>query len=238
MAKAFQDPNKSFGLNPLDSLINPPVETVTDLQWGRVVTTTPILAVRLDRDAHLGAVGDIVNPSKIVGGLAPNDRVLVLIHENRATILGRGGGSPPPTPPVWQSWTPTLISSPNPFMGNSSMIGRYLVNTGGSVDFTAKIAFGSTFNDNGSGAWSMTLPVPPNVSDGLEWHVGLYVVSSSVLGGIGEGGGYGKIEDGTVTRMFVRRNDVTSVNMGRVAGGVGFARGDRLVVSGTYEMAT
>src|SRR5690606_21591772 len=116
---------------------------------------------------------------------------------------GRGGGDRPPA--QWQSWTPALTGSPNPIMGNSTAVGRYILRDG-TVDFTAKIVFGSTFNDNGSGAWSMTLPVPPNVSGGLEWHIGLYVVSSTVLVGIGEGGGYGKIEDTTVTRMFVRRN--------------------------------
>lgn len=234
MARAFQDPNKSFGLNPLDSLINPPVETVTDLQWGRVVTTTPILAVRLDRDAHLGAVGDIVNPSKIVDGLVPNDRVLVLIHENRATILGRGGSARS----SWLSWTPTFLGSVNPSMGNSTAIGRYRVSEDGTVTFTATFVIGSTFNANGSGNWSMTLPVPPNVSGGLMWHVGLYVVSPAVVVGHGEGMGYGKIEDSTVTRMFVRRNDSAAASTSRVSGSAGWATGDKIVVSGTYEMAT
>lgn len=222
-------------LNPLDILLesqqpdNPP----PDFRWGLIHGTSPDLSVRLDRDPTtvIGSCCSLTYP------LEAGDRVMVMVYDGRAVVFGRGGGDRPPTAPVWQSWSPTLLASVNPVMGNSERIGRYRVSEDGSVDFTAKITFGSTFNANGSGAWSMTLPVPPNISGGLEWKASLYVVSSAVLSGGGEGEGYGKIEDGTVTRMFVRRNDPTASNPQRLEGSAGFVRGNKIVVTGTYEAA-
>ena len=177
-------------------------------------------------------------PDNVIDGarLILHDGVLYArIGDVNFPLAGAPVAAPPPQ--EWLNWSPTLVASPAVNMGNSDRIGRYSVSPDGTVSFTAIIIFGSTFSSNTSGNWSLTLPVAPNVSDGLEWHVGLYVVSSSVLGGAGEGGGYGKIEDGTVTRMFVRRNDTTATNPERLGGDSGFVAGNKLVVSGHYEKA-
>ena len=222
-------------LNPLDQILNEPEVRDLDLEWGYVTSVAPL---RIRHELSPDPIP--ITPSRLVN-VSVGDRIYY-VHQGRKIVIlgiaappsdGGGGGQP------WSNWVPTLLAANvNPVMGNSERIGRYRVSADGSVDFTGKITFGSTFNANGSGAWSMTLPVPPNVSGGLEWKASLYVVSSAVLSGGGEGEGYGKIEDGTVTRMFVRRNDPTASNPQRLEGSAGFVRGNKIVVTGTYEEAT
>lgn len=217
-------------LNPLDQILNEPEVRDLDLEWGYVTSVAPL------RIRHELAPDPIpITPSRLVN-VSVGDRIYYVHQGRKIVILGRAA---PPAWQSWSSWVPTLLSGPGLSMGNSERLGRFRVNQDGAVSFTSKIVFGTTFSGGpGTGsAWSLTLPVPPFLTGGMEWEVSLYVVSSNAVGGNGEGIGYGKIEDGTVTRMFVRRNDSMS-SMRRIGEAAEFAAGDKLVVSGTYEAAT
>lgn len=213
-------------INPLDALLDLPEDRRTDLRfsWAWVTNVSP-LRIQLDHETQ----PLVASPSSLTQ-VSVGDRVYTVTWGGRIVILGRKGGG------GWQSWTPALTSSGNNVvMGNSTRVGRYVVREDGGVVFSGKITFGSTFNP-GTGAHSLILPTPANVAGGLEWDARIYAVSSSVLGGNGEGIGYGKIEDSaTVTRMFLRRNDSTASSLTRIDGDSPWAAGDRLVVSGTYE---
>lgn len=211
-------------INPLDALLDLPEGRHADLRfsWASVTNVNP-LRIRLDHETQ----PLVASPSSLTQ-VSVGDRVYTVTWGGRIVILGRKGGG------GWQSWTPT-ITGPGVAMGNSTRVGRYVVREDGGVVFSGKITFGSTFN-RGTGAHSLTLPVPANVDGGLEWNVGAHASSSTVLGGNGEGIGYGKIENGTtVTRMYLRRNDTTRSSLLRVGDETLWATGDRLVITGTYE---
>ena len=57
-------------------------------EWGTVASSSP-LTVQLDGDSEpmLGT------PSRLVSNLFPGERVLVMIQNRRATVVGRGGGT-------------------------------------------------------------------------------------------------------------------------------------------------
>lgn len=86
-------------------------------EWGTVVAVAP-LSVQLDGDLEplLGA------PSKLAAGLIPGERVLVLLQNRRATVVGRGETSEwvPITPgPGW-----TAVSGHTP---RCRVVGGWLV---------------------------------------------------------------------------------------------------------------
>lgn len=214
-------------INPLDQLLEPPVQgRQIDLQWGYITSTAPL---RLRNEHEAAPIP--ATPSKLVD-VAVGDRVYYVHSGRKLVILGRAGGGSP----GWQDWTPTLTAlTTNPTMGNSERLGRYVVRGDGTVSFSAKITIGSTFS-SGSGFYMLPLPVPAN-SD-LEWHARLHVVGTSLVGGIGESFGYGKIEGGaSVSRMFVRANTSTATNLLRVEAGLDWSAGNRIIIQGEYERA-
>lgn len=73
--------------NPLNILIRPREDEPVNFRWA-VVTQADPLRVRIETEAEPLAG----KPSTLVAGLEADERVFVLIHRNRATILGRAGG--------------------------------------------------------------------------------------------------------------------------------------------------
>lgn len=222
-------------LNPLDILLESqqPDRPPPDFRWGVVHGTSPDLSVRLDRDptAVIGSCCSLSYP------LQAGDRVMVMVYDGRAVVFGRGGGDRPKN--VWQNWTPVWTTTGSPITwGNSTRVGRYVHREDGTVSFTAKTVIGSSGFSPGSSHWVMQLPVPARVSEGQEYYVGLYVVGTSVVGGIGEAHGYGKIESGlNVDRSFVRLSNASATNYARIDASAGWAANNRIVVTGEYEGA-
>lgn len=129
--------------------------------------------------------------------------------------------------PVWQSWTPVLFATgTNPTMGNSTVSGRYLVD-GKTVHVAISILFGSTFSA-GSGAYGITLPVPPRASI---WQV---LQVAAVMNG--ERNGYAKIEGSAgIPRIHALDAGVMRALGTNPPSNILPASGNRLLLSGTYE---
>lgn len=220
-----------MSLNPLDFLLpSPDVSLPTEFRRGHIVSLSP-LRVNLDRDdpsVHLEC-STLIRPAM---GL----RVMVLIFEGRATILGASHGAGVPAPPQFQDWSPLIrATGTNPTMGNSTRTGRYLLDASGRVDFTCTIVLGSTFRP-GSGTYYFPLPVPER--SGSFWVVRVHLFVGWV-GGNGEGMGTGGIEgDGTgVTRVRIRLNDNTANSLSTLSASQDWTAGDLIHISGTYEAA-
>lgn len=210
-------------INPLNTLLRPPVAEGSHYRWGYVTSTSPTLQVVLDTETS-----PIQKPSTLVP-LEVGDRVFVLLESRRATVLGKV-----PTLQTWQSWTPVIIgTTTNPTMGNSTVVGRYF-QVGKMVTLNIYIQFGSTFNP-GAGAYTIpTLPVAPRT----DYWQNLQMACSS-MSPAGDLTGYAKIEGSLgIARIHVYTGG-TSVSLVALTASGGFApaSGGRLLINGTYEAA-
>lgn len=216
--------------NPLDALlqsgaVSPEEAASASFRWATVTAVDPI-RVRLDGDTVA-----LPDPVPVLGGTpGVGDRVGVLLSGRRVVALAK---APPAPPAEWQTYSPTLFSNgTQPSMGNSTRLGRYRVD-GKTVHAAIYLQIGSTFSP-GTGAYGVTLPVPPHPT---MWQP-LTLAASLSSPAVGDYSGTAKIEGSNgVVRLHVNADTARMTALGGSGTVIVPVSGNRILISGTYEAA-
>lgn len=180
-------------------------------RWATVTQASP-LRVKLDGETTALAV----TPDTLVAGLVADDRVWVQVYRRRLVVLGKAV-----TNTGWASYTPVLsATTTDPTLGTgAAQQGVYYQDpVTGMVDAWARIVYGTSGTDPGSGTYLVSLPTAIDHSIG-----GVLTTASSMALGSGA------VRDNSATVSGSRQ---VVAQVGSTAGGTG---GVGQVFLGVYD---